>query len=357
MRRFATSLLLLPALYQAEILADKVCGPVSVAAPSGGPFQNEIETEVCNQVNAQFQTGNFAGILTQMAKAYSLAAAGRVADYASNMTVFSLGGGMTVALSNITPPLNTSELDRLKQRLSSVTVPDFGSGFSGTATLGISLKTTSLRARGWFDPKDLNFYFSFFILPTLSYSGYSINSLSGSFYVQYKLLRMRRVPLSLVTWGGIDIGLGYTYAANRLAVASSEKLASISFVNNGKNILYEPTGSVTLEYKTQVIPLELSTNFSLLHFLSFVIGGAADFHIQTEAAIAATISGTVKVDGVGTAGDYARFSATETSRGDTMALRFFAGPQFNIWKIRLFTLVHATNRNSYALTLGARFTW
>lgn len=348
---------LLPLLYAPALYADRVCGPVTVAAPSGAPFQNEIETEVCDQVNAQFQTGNLGGLLTQMAKAYSLAATGRVADYASNMTVFSLGGGMTVALSNITPPRSMGELNQLSSRLNATTIPDFGAGVTATATLGVSLRTMNLRRRGFFDPKNLNFYASFFTLPTMSYSGYSVKSLSGSFYVQYKLLPMLRVPLSLVTWGGLDLGLGYTYATSTFAVASSDKLASISFVNNGKNVLYEPTGSITLDYATHVVPLELSTNFSLLHFLSLVVGGAADFHIQAQAALTATVAGTVTVDGIGSAGDYAKFSVTETGRGDTVALRLFAGPQFNIWKIRLFTLAHATNRNTYGLSLGARFTW
>lgn len=340
-----------------QLAAETVCGPVRVAAPSAGVDQAAVETEVCNQVNSRFQTGNFSGILAYMAKAQALAAAGRVADYATNMTVFSLGAGTTVAVSNAVLPTSSGDLDALSRRLNSATVPDLGVGFSASATLGVSLRTTSLRRRGFFDPKNLNLYLSFFVLPTLVYSGYTVNMTSGSLYLQYKLLQPRRVPLALLTWGGLDLGLGYTYASNRFAASGTEKLASISFVYNSLNILYEPAGSLAIAYTTHVVPLELSTNVSLLHFLSLAVGGAADLYLLAQADLTADVSGAVSVGGMSTSGDYARFSSTETGRAETVVLRVFGGPQFNIWKVRAFTLIHATNNQTYGLTLGARFTW
>jgi len=340
-----------------RVAAETVCGPLSVAAPSAGVDQAAVEAEVCNQVNAKFQTSNFSGILRYMAKAHAVASAGRVADYATNMTVFSLGGGTTVAVSNIALPKSSGDLDALSQRLNNATLPDLGSGLSAAATLGISLRTTSLRRRGFFDPKKLNLYAAFFVLPALTYSGYTFNMTSGSFYLQYKLLEPRRAPLALATWGGLDLGWGYTYAASKFVAASTDKLASISFTYNAQNILYEPTGSLSVAYTTHVMPLELSTNVSLLHFLSLVFGAAADFHILANAELTADVSGAVKVGGVSTAGDYARFKTTESGKAETVVLRAFGGPQFNLWKVRLFTLLHATNNETYGLTMGARFTW
>ena len=357
MRRTTYLILALAILPLRRVTAETVCGPVRVAAPSAGVDQAGVEAEVCSQVNSKFQTGNFSGILGYMAKAQSVAAAGRVADYASNMTVFSLGAGTTVAVSNVGLPTSSGDLDALGKRLSNATVPDLGSGFSASATLGISLRTTNLRRRGFFDPKNLNVYLSFFVLPTLAYSGYSIDMTSGSLYLQYKLLQPRRVPLALVTWGGLDLGLGYTYASSKFGASSTEKLASISFVYNSQNVLYEPAGSLSVAYTTHVIPLEISTNVSLLHFLSLVIGGAADFHLLAKADLTADVSGAVTVGGLTTSGDYARFNTTETGKAEAVVLRAFGGPQFNIWKVRVFSLVHATNNQTYGLTLGARFTW
>ncbi len=357
MRRAVFCILAIASLPSGPASAETVCGPVRVAAPSAGLDQAAVEAEVCSQVNSKFQTGNFSGILGYMAKAQSVASAGRVADYASNMTVFSLGAGGTVAVSNVALPTSSGDIDALNKRLSNTTVPDLGSGFSASATLGISLRTTALRRRKYFDPKNLNFYLSFFVLPSLAYSGYTINMTSGSLYLQYKLLQARRVPLALMTWGGLDFGLGYTYAASRFVASSTENLASISFVYNSLNILYEPTGSLGISYTTHVIPIELSTNVSLLHFLSMVIGGAADIHLLAQAELTADVTGAVKVNGVSSAGDYARFSSSESGRAETVVLRAFGGPQFNIWKVRIFTLLHATNNETYGLTLGARFTW
>lgn len=358
MRRVSLGFLLLSAFASAELKAETVCGPVTVSAVSAGVLaQAEIENEVCSQINSKFQTGNLSSVLGYMARAYAVAAQGRVADYGSNMQVFSFGAATTLAVSNISVPTGYGDLEALGKRLSAQTVPDVGTGFSATATLGISLKTTTLRKRGWFDPKNLNIYASFFLLPSVSYQSYSIDALSGSLYLQYKLLQPRKVPFALVTWGGLDIGLGYTYSTTKFKVESTEKLATINFTSSGKNIVYEPTGSLSLAYTTHVIPLEVSTNVSLLYFLSLVVGAAADFHVLTNAELAANVSGAVKVDGTSTAGDYARFNTTETGKVSGVGFRMFAGPQFNIWKMRLFTLAHATSDSTYGVTVGARFSW
>lgn len=357
MRRASLGVFVLIAIAVRGLQAERVCGPVTVSAVSGAPFQTEIENEVCSQINSKFQTGNLSSVLGYMARAYAVAAQGRVADYGANMQVFSLGAATTLAVSNISVPTGYGDLEALGKRLSAQTVPDVGTGFSATATLGVSLKTTSLRRRGWFDPKNLNIYASFFLLPSLSYQSYSIDALSGGLYLQYKLLQPRKVPFGLLTWGGLDLGLGYTYSTTNFKVASTDKLATINFTSNGKNIVYEPSGSLTLGYTTHIIPLELSTNVSLLYFLSLVFGAAADFHVMTKAELTANVSGAVKVDGTSTAGDYARFNTTETGKVSGVGFRVFAGPQFNIWKIRLFTLAHMTSDSTYGLTLGARFSW
>lgn len=357
MRNFKFSSLALMVLPLSGLAAEQVCGPVTVSAVSGAPFQTEIENEVCSQINSKFQTGNLSSVLGYMARAYAVAAQGRSADYASNMQVFSFGAATTLAVSNIAIPSGYGDLETLGKRLSSQTIPDVGTGFSATATLGVSLRTANLKRRGWFDPKNLNIYASFFLLPTVTYQSYTINATTGSLYLQYKLLPMRKLRYALLTWGGLDLGLGYTYSTSSFTIASTEKLASINFTSNAKNIVYEPTGSLALTYTTHVIPLEVSTNVSLLYFLSLVFGAAADFHILTNAELTANVSGAVTVDGVSGPGDYARFNTTETGKVSGVGFRAFAGPQFNLWKIRLFTLAHATSDQTYGVTLGARFTW
>ena len=357
MRQASLGFLLLFAVGSTGLYAEQVCGPVTVSAVSGAPFQTEIETEVCSQINSKFQTGNLSSVLGFMARAYAVAAQGRVADYGANMQVFSFGAATTLAVSNVSVPTSYGDLEALGKRLSAQTVPDVGTGFSATATLGISLRTMNLRKRGLFDPKNLNIYASFFLLPSVTYQSYSINATTGSVYLQYKLLPMRKLRFALLTWGGLDLGVGYTYSTSKFSVTSTDKLTTINFTSNGKNIVYEPTGSLSLAYTTHMIPVELSTNVSLLYFLSLVFGAAADFHVLTSAELAANVSGAVKVDGVSGPGDYARFNTTETGKVSGVGFRVFGGPQFNIWKMRLFTLAHATSDSTYGVTLGARFTW
>lgn len=340
----------------ADLHALTTCGPVTVNAPSasGLGLQQTIETETCNQVNSKFQTGNLSSVMASMAKAYAVTSKGAVADYATNMQVFSLGAGATVGVNNITP---TTDLTALKNRFSGSTVPDVGTGVGASATLGVSFRHMNFKKRGWFDPKNINVYASFMMLPTLTYEIYSIKSTSASAYLQYKVLPMRKTPLALVTWGGLDIGLGYTYATSTISASSASKITTIEFDTNGQHVTYQPAGTLALTYAAHVMPLEVSTNFSLLYFLSFVVGAAADFHLLTSATIAANISGPVTVGTTTSPNDYANFSLSETGKVGAVGFRAFFGPQFNVWKTRIFTLAHITNDTSYAVTLGARFTW
>lgn len=338
-------------------LAAKVCGPVTVNAPSAASLQDTIETEVCSQINSKFQTQNMGPVLSYMAKAYAMAANGRTADYATNMQVFSLGVGTTVAVNNLALPTSVSEFEAIGKRFAGGGIPDFGTGVSATATFGISFRQLNFRRRGWFDPKNFNLYFSFLITPAVTYQGYTVNSTSGGVYIQYKILPMRKIPFGLVTWGGLDIGLGYNYATTKLGVSSTDKITTISFDTNGKRVDYEPAGTLSLQYQSHIVPLEVTTNFSLLYFLSFVAGGAADFHLLSSAEVSAQISGPIKIDGTSTAGDNASFTLSESAKTSTVTFRVFGGPQFNIWKIRIFTLAHASNNQTYGITAGVRFTW
>lgn len=334
-----------------------VCGPVTVSAPSAMASQAQVETETCSQINSKFQTTNLAPVMAYMAKAYALTTQGAVADYATNMQVFSLGAGATLAVNNVTPTLTSSGLSALGTRFSSQTVPDAGLGVAANASLGISLRHMNFKRRGWFDPKNINVYGGFFLLPSTSFDVYSVKTTSGSGYIQYKVLPMRKTPLALVTWGGLDIGLGYTYSTTTLSAASTSKITSISFSTSGQNVVYDPAGTLAITFSAHSIPLEVSTNFSLLYFLSFVVGGAADFRVLSSAEIAANITGPVSVGGNTSANDYARFTLSESAKLTSVGFRAFFGPQFNIWKIRIFTLAHVTNDASYGLTMGARFAW
>lgn len=357
--RYALCFVVASYLWTSGLSALRDCSPITVSAPSAAGFglQSTIEQEICNQVSSKFQTGNLSSVMASMAKAYAVTAKGAVADYGTNMQVMSLGAGATVGVNNITPPLSMSDITALKNRFSSGGVPDAGTGVTANATLGVSFHHLGFRRRGWFDPKNLNVYASFFILPTTKVDMYSVKTTSGSAYVQYKVLPMRKTPWALVTWGGLDVGLGYTYSSTTLSASSTSKITTVEFDTNGQHVVFEPAGTLSLAYNAHVMPLEVSTNFSLLYFLTFVAGVAMDFHILSTAQISADISGPVTVGGTTSANDYARFSFSETGKAGSVGFRGFFGPQFNIWKIRLFTLAHITNDSSYGVTLGARLSW
>lgn len=348
---------LLSAAMSKPLAALTTCGPVTVNAPSGGPSQAAIESAVCDNVNSKFQTAGMPQVLSYMAQAYAMASVGTVADYGSNMHVFSLGVATTAGVSGIGVPTSASDVNALTNRVSAVTVPDFGVGAGFNATFGISLRHINFRRWGWFDLKRLNIYVAGSVLPTLSFADYSLSAASGSLYLQYKILPFKKIPWGLLTWGGLDVGVGYTYTTMSATVASTSQLTSINFTTNGQNVSYSPTGSVGLTLRAHTMPFELSTNFSLFYFLTLVAGAAADFHLYSAATMNAAVSGAVAVGGTSTASDYANFSINNTASITNVGFRAFFGPQFNIWKIRVYALVHLSTNQNFATTVGARFTW
>ncbi len=334
------------------------CSPITVDAPTVGPIvQETVEAEICNQIKTKFQTANMSQIMNYMAKANTLSGKGTSADYWTNPQVFTLGAGATISVNNITPPLSFSELETFAKKYKENPVPDGGTGVAANATLGISFRHMGFRRRGWFDPKNFNVYFSFLVTPQINYQTYSFKTTAVGTYIQYKAVPMRKTPFGLVTWGGVDVGIGYNFASTTLGVSSTDTITSVAFSTNGYSGTYMPTGTLTLNYSAHLIPVEISTNFSLLYFLSFAAGIAADIHLLSSAEITANIDGKIKIDGYGQGADYAKFTQSESAKITTVGFRAFFGPQINIWKIRVFSLLHITSDKSYAATVGARFSW
>jgi hypothetical protein len=348
--------------FPASTDAASVCAPVTVDAPTmgiiaGAAAQAEAEAEICNQIKNKFQTANLSQVMNYMAKANTLSGKGATADYWSNPQVFTLGVATTLSVNNLTPPFSASDLESLKKKYTDSAIPDGGTSISANASLGISFRHMGFRRRGWFDPKNFNVYFSGLLTPTINYQTYSFKTMAFGAYVQYKALPMRKIPFGLITWGGVDIGIGYSFASTTFGISSADKIVSVPFTASGQSGVYEPTGTLTFKYTSHLIPVEISSNFSLLYFLSFAVGMAADFHILSSAEISANIDGKVKIDGQAQGSDYARFSQSESSKITTVGFRAFFGPQINIWKIRVFVLGHVTADQTYAVTTGARFAW
>lgn len=347
---------------QHALSALMTCSPIVVDAPTmgaiaGAAAQDAAETEICNQIKSKFQTANLSQVMNYMAKANSLSGKGSTADYWSNPQVFTLGAATTLSVNNITPPLSFSEFESFAKKYKDNPVPDGGTGVSANATLGVSFRHMGFRRRGWFDPKNFNVYFSLLFTPQINVQTYSFKTTAVGAYIQYKAVPMRKIPFGLVTWGGVDLGIGYNFASTTLGVSSTDAITTIPFSASGQTGTYQPTGTLTLNYAAHLIPVEVSTNFSLLYFLSFAAGIAADFHILSSAEISANIDGKVKIDGQPQGSDYARFTQSESAKVTTVGFRAFFGPQINIWKIRVFSLLHVTGDKSYAATVGARFSW
>lgn len=342
------------------------CGPVTVNVPSASALgiQSTVESEVCSQIDSKFKTSSITPVLSYMAKAYASSNKGLTADYFSNMQVFTLGGALSVAVSNISPlPTSSADLETLKKKYTGGGIPDAGMGLTANASLGISFRHLPFRKRGFFDPKNINIYGSVLVTPAISYDIYSVKLTSFAGYIQYKILPLRKIPFGLLTWGGLDAGVGYSYSSTVIGISNGNNLTTITFPSNGQDVKYVPAGSLTFGYTSHVIPVELSTNVSILYFLSLAVGGAVDFHVMNSSTIAATVTGPVTVTNpatgttVGGSDDYARFSFSETGTANGVSYRLFFGPQLNIWKIRIFALMHMAKDASYAATFGTRFAW
>lgn len=286
------------------------------------------------EINKDFpSTSDPKRLMQGMANSSVMAGKGIGNDYASNMDVFLIGGGVGVG----------ADLEKDKTSDSDLS----GVGVQGGIILGTSLAWMDTQKILGLDTNKLAVY--------VNYLGYNLDRKMGDdekdeikakmksigFHVRYNWVN--GAGNKLFGWGGIKVHTGYEYNTTKLVFNSSISEDINEDVGGGETVTGTITGRPTaaIDVATQSIPIEISTDVQLFYLLSIYTGLGVDFNFGKAKgagnlnADPTTLNTTSGGAGTGPVVQ-AEANINGTGRVNSTLTRAFAGVQLNLPFIRVF---------------------
>lgn len=338
---------LIRALLLTAFIPTYIYSGVTVNIPSSSTAQAALQAEI----DSQFQVPNMTDFLKSMSNAQSITNKGQGVSYASDHSLFVVGGGLGLGL-NSTSGFNFDSKGGL---------PPIGLGVQGSVMVGLSLSKFPMPQIGPIDLKKLTLFVNYF--------GYSNDTLVSSLtmktslfgiHAQYKIIDGKNIGgIGILNWGGVAFTTGFDVSSNSLTYKVGQKISAAS-----SGITYDWTpdsnSALTLSSKAFTIPLEISTSVRVLYILSLFGGAGVDLNFGNS-TIAANLSGPVTVSG--TSVGSASLAVTEEKGPSFGALRFFAGPQLNLVPLKntnllsLYAQGNYSTGGNYGVHAGLRIAW
>jgi hypothetical protein len=288
----------------------------------------DAETEI----NKDFpSTEDPKRLMQGMANSSVMAGKGIGNDYASNMDVFLIGGGVGVG----------ADLEKDKTSDSDLS----GVGVQGGLIIGTNLAWMDTQKILGLDTNKLAVY--------VNYLGYNLDRKLGDddgeslkakmksigFHVRYNWVS--GAGNKLFGWGGVKVHTGYEYNTTKFVLSSSLSEDINEDVGGGQTVSGTITGkpSALIDVATQSIPLEISTDVQLLYILSLYTGLGVDFNFGQAKG-----SGNLNADpttltysgGGGNPVVQAESNIDGKGRVDSILTRGFFGVQINLPFLRVF---------------------
>ena len=120
---------------------------------------------------------------------------------------------------------------------------------------------------------------------------------------------------------------------------------------------WQAEGSYGVSAATDSFSGELSTNLRLV-VLTLFLGGGVDY-VGGGATSLATLGGPITVAGSGGSEQLGTASLALDYAGspDRVVFRAFAGPQLNLWMVKLYAQVNLASNAGLGAHTGLRFAW
>ncbi len=317
-------------------------------------FNNAFDAELTrieNEINQDFPSNSPERLMKGMADATAVSSRGLANDYLTHFEVFSIGAGVGLG----------ADLEENKELDSDL------SGFGITPGFLLGLHADAILPDDFLglDPKRLTLNFSFMsykIDKDVDDTNFKANTVTLGFMSSYHLI----VPKGnrILGWDGVRLHTGYQYSQLDLdfittlaETANIEVNASSNYTGslNGK-----PAG--TIRTKTHSIPLELSTGFNFLWFLSVYGGVGTDLNYGSAQgtsslnADVSTVTCTGTCTGLPASADVqASSNIDEKAEVEKFFFRGFVGAQINLPFSRVFLTVNKVfGTEIYNLSTGLR---
>ncbi len=336
---FLLALFLLPTTSAAQQLSYELD---EAAASKLGLDTVQLQTELNDSIGTLLDLGGQQAFLKSMADAAAIGGKGMGVDYATNPKRLIVGASVGSGGQGSGASLGSGAKD------SDLGLPE--SGFSAQIALMAGLNL------GLFTPGDDAFADRIRIFV----SGMSATLPSGTTpfdtsmynvgaHLQWKMIGKPN-PGS-ISWGGIDLTTGWERSTYTLSL---EEGMPVEVPVDGATLEWDATGSYKIGAQVDSIPIELSTNLSLLVATAFA-GAAVDINTSTaDTSIALSGPMTAKAGGEKANIGRAELSFQDKAAGDVMVPRVFGGLQANILLIKVYGQVNVAMNQSFGGHMGLR---
>lgn len=305
-------------------------------------------------INKEFpSTSDPQRLMKGMANSSVMAGKGIGNDYASNMEVLLIGGGVGVG----------ADLEKDKQADSDLS----GVGVQGGVILGTSL--------AWMDTEKILGLETNKLAVYVNYLGYNLDKKLGDndkdeiqakmkslgFHVRYQWVN--GAGNKFFGWGGIKVHTGFEYNTTKFTLNTTLSENINQDVGGGQTVTGTITGKpkAIIDVATQSIPLEISTDVQLFYLLSLYTGLGVDYNFGKAKG-----SGNLNADpttlnysgGGGNPVVQATANINGTGKVDSFLSRAFAGVQLNLPFLRVFVQADKAFGNELvAATAGVRLVY
>lgn len=320
-----------------------------------------------------FDEHTLAGLMSNTSVSFGLSQKGMTTDYSSNIRVAMVGLGVGFGLSagdTGFQSLLEQDYNALADTFSggvsgNLEIPGVGLGVGASGMVGLPLKLLRLPKLIFIDPNKITLFGGGMYAPYTynldANSKVEFQYLSYSGHAQYKLFRKRDIGFSGLRWGGIDLTSGLEHNSMKLLYSSNNAItpSGLETITDGTNTLevlplgemgnmanVQITGDAEfgVELSSTSVPVELSTSFRFLYFITFFAGGAVDFNIgrsliimEPSLGISGTLLGGDPFAPVSeaTISSDAKIDFTSEGSPELITFRGFGGVQLNLTIIKL----------------------
>ncbi|MEZ4366114.1 MAG: hypothetical protein R2939_07475 [Kofleriaceae bacterium] len=305
-----------------------------------GKSSAELEGDLERELGEALQLARVDDFIRAFGDATSFSNRGVGVDYASNSKslIFGVAGNLAVAAEDL----------------------DFDADQGEYPVAGIAPNLTvmaGLNFSKWNLPKLTVFGNGFYRKADLGQLDGSITNVG--LHAQVRLIdETTGKSASVVKWGGIDVTGGvewtrWTFGLERPLESSFPLTGS----GGSTEVSTAATGRFDLSSQALVFPLEATTSLRFFHLLSVFGGAGIDVQSGTTKADA-SLNGDLTATDTGGGGDIDVGTASVTANGEggpsKGRLRFLAGVQFNLSKLRIFLQANAIPLDTASVAFGLR---
>lgn len=299
-----------------------------------------LEQRLNREVAALYGLVDVEEFLRLSANAQTLVTAGIGADYASNPDGFFVGFGVNAAV-------DAGDADPTDPNFELSTDVPVSAGAMLSLMAGYNLTEAGLP---WLTLSAHGMHFPM-----------NVSQLEGDFTnvggrIQVKLFRQDDDGVQALHWGGLDLTAGFTYARTTLTLAEAEGYVATANLREGIDVETTSVGRLELEQTAWTVPVELTTNLTIVEFVTLYGGAGIDIPFGDAGSIL-----DVSTDLIGVIGDTrvdvgdATLRVNERVDADSFLPRVMLGVQVNVWLVRAFAQLSMSTRDTaLGLATGVR---